>query len=187
MLRSGDSARRSQAAGVAHVPEDRMGTGVSPSLSIAENLVLTSYRSAPAARGPFLQPGAIRRRAVELIERYDIRAPGPDTPARRLSGGNLQKVVIAREFSSGPAVLLAASPTRGLDVGAIETVHEHLRAAVAAGVAVLMVSEDLDEVLALAHRIAVMYEGRIVAVLDAAGATREEVGLLMAGAGREAA
>ena len=113
---------------------------------------------------------------------FDIRAPGPDTPARQLSGGNLQKVVLAREFSSNPKVIVAASPTRGLDVGAIETVHGHLRAAAAGGAGVLLVSEDLDEALALAHRIAVMHDGRIVGQMPVRDATREGLGLLMAGA-----
>src|SRR5262249_12834289 len=146
----------------AYVPEDRLGTGVAPSLSIESNLVLRSYRDPPASRGPLLQLRSIRRRAIELIRRYAIATPGPAAPARLLSGGNLQKVVLAREFSSRPKLLVAASPTRGLDVGAIETVHAFLREAAADGVAVLLISEDLDEILALADRIAVMYEGAIV-------------------------
>ena len=116
-----------------------------------------------------------------MIQRYDVKAPGPLTPARRLSGGNLQKVVLAREFSSEPRVLVAAAPTRGLDVGAIETVHGYLREAAARQVAVLLISEDLDEVLTLADRIAVMYEGAIVGEVEARTATVEELGLLMAG------
>ncbi len=110
-----------------------------------------------------------------------MKAPGPGTPARQLSGGNLQKVVLAREFSSEPSVLVAAAPTRGLDVGAIETVHAYLREAAASGVAVLLISEDLDEVMTLSDRIAVMYEGAIVGEVDAADATVEQLGLLMAG------
>jgi simple sugar transport system ATP-binding protein len=123
----------------------------------------------------------IRERAVELIQRYRIAAPGPSTQARQLSGGNLQKVVLAREFSGQPRLLVAAAPTRGLDVGAIETVHDYLRAAAADGVAVLLLSEDLDEILALADRIAVMYEGAIRGEIAAAGANVEEIGLQMAG------
>src|SRR5438270_850541 len=120
LLRGGDP-RAAIAAGVAYVPEDRLGTGVAPSLSIASNLVLKSYRGPSASRGPFLRLGRIRANAVELIRRYRIAAPGPAAPARLLSGGNLQKVVLAREFSGQPRLLLAASPTRGLDVGAIGT------------------------------------------------------------------
>ena len=157
-LASGDP-RSAIRAGVAHVPEDRLHTGVAPSLSIASNVVLKSYRGGGVTRGPFLLLRRIRDRAVELIRRYDVRTTGPTVPARTLSGGNLQKVVLGREFSGRPKVLVAASPTRGLDVGAIETVHGHLRDAAAAGVAVLLISEDLDEVLALSDRIVVMYEG----------------------------
>jgi simple sugar transport system ATP-binding protein len=173
--------RAAMAAGVAYVPEDRLGTGVAPSLSIESNLVLRSYRYPPASRGPFLQLRGIRRRAIGLIRQYAIAAPGPAAPARLLSGGNLQKVVLAREFSSKPKLLVAASPTRGLDVGAIETVHSFLREAAAGGVAVLLISEDLDEILALADRIAVMYEGAVVGETARADSKVDEIGLLMAG------
>jgi simple sugar transport system ATP-binding protein len=179
-LRSGD-ARQAIGCGVAHVPEDRLGTGVAPGLSIAANGVLKSYRQAPASRGPLLSPRAIRDLAARAIERYDVRGAAPETPARQLSGGNLQKVVLAREFDGQPRVLVAASPTRGLDVGSIETVHAYLRDAAAAGVGVLLISEDLDEILTLAHRIVVLYEGRVMATIDAAGAQIEQIGLLMAG------
>jgi simple sugar transport system ATP-binding protein len=150
-------------------------------LSIASNLAPKSYRTRSLSRGPLLRLHAIRDRALELINRYRIAAPGPDTQARQLSGGNLQKVVLAREFTAEPRLIVAASPTRGLDVGAIETVHAYLRDAAAEGVAVLLISEDLDEILALADRIAVMYEGAILGELDAASADVEEIGLLMAG------
>jgi len=173
--------RAALAAGVAYVPEDRLGTGVAPSLSIAHNLVLRSYRHPPVSRGPLLRLREIRERAVELIRHYSIATPGPSAPARLLSGGNLQKVVLAREFSGRPKLLVAASPTRGLDVGAIETVHAYLREAAAKGVAVLLISEDLDEILALADRIAVMYEGAIAGETSRADANVDEIGLLMAG------
>jgi simple sugar transport system ATP-binding protein len=179
-LRSGDP-RAAIAAGIAYIPEDRLGTGVAPSLSIASNLVLKSYRDRSASRGPLMRLGRIRANAVELIRRYRIAAPGPAAPARLLSGGNLQKVVLAREFSGQPRLVLAASPTRGLDVGAIETVHAYLRDAASEGVAVLLISEDLDEILTLADRIAVMYEGSIVGETTRAEASVEELGLLMAG------
>jgi simple sugar transport system ATP-binding protein len=179
-IRGGDP-RSAIAAGVAYVPEDRLGTGVAPSLSIAANLALKGYREPQASRGPLLRLGRIRERAVELIERYRIAAPGPSAPARLLSGGNLQKVVLAREFSGRPRLLVAAAPTRGLDVGAIETVHAYLRDAAADGVGVLLISEDLDEILLLADRIAVMYEGAIVGETAREEANVEEIGLLMAG------
>jgi simple sugar transport system ATP-binding protein len=181
---SGGDPRKALAAGIAYVPEDRLGTGVAPSLSIASNLVLRSYRARHTSHGPLLRLGRIRERAHELMSRYRIAAPGPHVPARLLSGGNLQKVVLAREFSGRPRVLVAASPTRGLDVGAIETVHAYLNDAAADGVGVLLVSEDLDEILALADRIAVMYEGEIVGETSRADANVEEIGLLMAGGRR---
>jgi general nucleoside transport system ATP-binding protein len=179
-LRGGD-AREAIRAGVAHVPEDRLHTGVAPSLSIASNVVLKSYRGRSVVKGPLLRLRTIRDYAAELIKRYDVRGGGPDLPARRLSGGNLQKVVLAREFEGNPRVLVVASPTRGLDVAAIETVHRYLRDAASNGVGILLISEDLDEILALADRVAVMYEGAIVGEVDAASATVEEIGLLMAG------
>jgi general nucleoside transport system ATP-binding protein len=178
--RPGDP-RSAIAFGIAYVPEDRLGTGLAPSVSIASNLALKSYRKPPAASGPLLRLRRIRERAADLIQRYRIAAPGPQAPVRLLSGGNLQKVVLAREFSGEPKVLVAASPTRGLDVGAIESVHTYLNEAAANGVGVLLISEDLDEILTLADRIAVIYEGRIVGETPRAQANVEEIGLLMAG------
>jgi general nucleoside transport system ATP-binding protein len=179
-IRAGDP-RAAIAAGVAYVPEDRLGTGLASSLSIASNFALKSYREPSACRGPLLRLRAMRDRAIELIKRYRIDAPGPHAQARQLSGGNLQKVVLAREFSGDPLLLIAAAPTRGLDVGAIETVHAYLREAATAGLGVLLISEDLDEILALSDRIVVLYEGGILGGFDAAEADVEEIGLLMAG------
>jgi general nucleoside transport system ATP-binding protein len=179
-LKGGD-AREAIGAGIAYVPEDRLGTGLAPGLSVADNVVLKSYRRPPASRGPFLILRKIRELAEAVVRRYDVRASGPDVPVRQLSGGNLQKVVLGREFSGDPVVLVAASPTRGLDVAAIETVHAYLRDAAEGGVGVLLISEDLDEIRALADRIAVMYEGAVVGERDAETATVEELGLLMAG------
>src|SRR5262249_48505096 len=158
-------------------------TAVAPSLSIASNVALKTYRDDEYSRGPVLRLRAISERAQTLIKEFGVRTPGPHVPARQLSGGNLQKVVIGREFTGTPRVLIAAAPTRGLDVGAIENVQSYLRTAADLNVAVLLISEDLDEVLALADRIAVMYEGRIVGELDAADANVDEIGLLMAGGG----
>jgi general nucleoside transport system ATP-binding protein len=143
--------------------------------------VLKSYRRSPVSRGPFLRFARIRDLADRAIDKYDVRTSGCQVPAWQLSGGNVQKVVLAREFSGEPAVLIAASPTRGLDVSSIETVHSYLREAASMGVGVLLLSEDLDEILALADRIAVMYEGGIAGELEAESATVEELGLLMAG------
>jgi simple sugar transport system ATP-binding protein len=173
-LRPGDP-RRAIDAGIAYVPEDRLGTGVAPDLSLAENLALKSYRHG----GPLLRLGRMRRHALDLIDRYDIKAPGPGAVSGQLSGGNVQKLVLAREFSGEPQVLVAASPTRGLDIGAIETVHRHLIDAAARGLAILLISEDLNEILALNDRIVVMYEGRLSRVVDRDDV--QEIGLRMAG------
>ena len=180
---SGGDPREAISAGVAYVPEDRLGTGVAPGLSIASNIVLKAYRAAPVSTGPMLRFGRIRQLARSVIEQYDVRTSGPQAPAWQLSGGNLQKVVLAREFSGEPAVLVAAAPTRGLDVAGIETVHSYLRDAATRGLGVLLISEDLDEILALADRVAVMYEGTVVGERDVEAATVEEIGLLMAGGG----
>ena len=180
-VRRGDP-RAALDAGIAFVPEDRLGTAAAPGLSIASNLVLRSYRDPSVSRGPLLLLDRIRKRAIDLIARYRIAAPGPQAPVRVLSGGNLQKVVIAREFSGSPRVVVAASPTQGLDVGATETVRTYLRDAADGGAAVLVFSEDLEEILELADRIAVIYEGEIVGELAGEGASIEEIGLMMAGA-----
>ena len=182
-LRGGDP-REAIRAGVAHVPEDRLGTGLAPSLSVTSNVVIKTYRSRSLSRGPLLALRRMREAALGIIRRYDVKTPGPETPVRNLSGGNLQKLVLGREFADDPLVLVVAQPTRGLDVGAIETVHAYLRDAAAKGVAILLMSEDLDEIRALADRILVMYEGEIVGELHAGAASVEEIGLLMAG-GRE--
>ncbi|HLT15780.1 MAG TPA: ABC transporter ATP-binding protein [Acidimicrobiales bacterium] len=180
-LRKADP-RVAHAAGVAHVPEDRLHTGTAPSLSVEDNLALLAHRRPPLSAGPFLRRSRIRARALELMARFGVKAPGPTTPVRLLSGGNVQKVLLARELSSDPALVVAASPTRGLDVGAIESVRATILAAADAGAGVLLISEDLDEVLDLSDRVAVMYEGRIVGVVDRDEADVTELGLLMGGA-----
>ena len=175
-LPNGD-ARAAFEAGIGYVPEDRLGTAVSPNLSLAMNVVLKSYRSASA--GPFLRLGQMKEIAGTAIEAYDVKTSGPDARAATLSGGNLQKIVLAREFAHDLKVLVAASPTQGLDVAAVETVHTHLVNAAERGVAVLLISEDLDEILELNDRIVVMYEGRLSEVTDRT--SHDEVGLRMAG------
>jgi ABC-type uncharacterized transport system ATPase subunit len=179
-LRNGDP-RSAISRRIAYIPEDRLGTGVAPGLSVASNVVLKSYRGPEVSTGPMLRFARIRELARRLIEEYDVRTSGPQVPAWQLSGGNLQKLVLGREFSSDPALLIAAGPTRGLDVAAIATVHTYLRDAAAKGVAVLLLSEDLDEILVLADRVAVLYEGEIAGERDVETATVEELGLLMAG------
>jgi len=182
-LRGGDP-REAILAGVAHVPEDRLGTGLAPSLSVTNNVAIKTYRGRSLSRGPLLALRRMRDLALGIIRRYDVKTPGPETPVRNLSGGNLQKLVLGREFEDNPLVLVVAQPTRGLDVGAIETVHAYLRDAAASGVAILLLSEDLDEIRALADRILVMYEGEVAGELQAGAASIEEIGLLMAGGSR---
>jgi ABC-type uncharacterized transport system ATPase subunit len=179
-LRSGDP-EEAILKGIAHVPEDRMHTGVSPSLSIADNLILKSHRRPPISFQGILRHGSIRTNARDMMTRFAVAAPGPDTPTRLLSGGNVQKVVLARELSSRPVVIVAANPTRGLDVGATEGVRALLTEAASKGVGILLISEDLDEILLLADRIAVIYNGRIVGVVPRAEADVQHIGLMMAG------
>ncbi len=168
-------------AGIAYVPEDRSVTGSAPNLSIADNLALKSYRKRELNGRFFLSRRAMRDQAEELIRRFNIATPSTETPARLLSGGNLQKLILAREIAQQPLVTVAAYPTRGLDVGATENVRRILVEERNHGAAILLISEDLDEIFALADRIAVIFEGRIMGTMDAADATLEEVGLMMAG------
>ena len=181
-LRNGD-AEEAIEKGIAHVPEDRMGTGVARSLSIADNLILKSHKRPPMSRWGILRHSRILANARDLMSRFAVAAPGPDTPTRLLSGGNVQKVVLARELSSRPSVIVAANPTRGLDVGATEGVRALLLEAASQGVGILLISEDLDEILILADRIAVISGGRIVGVVPRAGADVQQIGLMMAGVG----
>ncbi|MCR4425304.1 MAG: ABC transporter ATP-binding protein [Firmicutes bacterium] len=165
-----------------HIPEDRHRHGLILDFTVAENLVLQTYYKPPFSRGLGLSWDAIKSEARRLIAEFDVRTPDEDVLAKSLSGGNQQKVIVARELSRDPELIIAAQPTRGLDVGAIEFVHRRLVEARDAGKAVLLVSLELDEILALADRIAVMYEGEIVGVMDAKDATEEQIGLMMAGA-----
>ncbi|MEX0787749.1 MAG: ABC transporter ATP-binding protein [Anaerolineales bacterium] len=175
------SPRRITEMGVAHVPEDRQKDGLVLSYPVADNLVLSTYYLKPFARGVILQPEVILHGASELIQQFDIRTPSPVVSVGSLSGGNQQKVIVAREFSRPIQLLVASQPTRGLDVGSIEYIHNRILERRADGCAVLMVSPELDEVLELSDRVAVMYRGRIVAVISGEEATKEYVGLLMAG------
>jgi ABC-type uncharacterized transport system ATPase subunit len=173
--RSGGQGTRR--AGLAYVPEDRLGTGLAPSMSIVDNMVLTRER------GFLVDRESALNEATTFIERLEIKTPGPHTPTRKLSGGNAQKVLLARELfaSSGARVLVVCSPTRGLDVGAVEAVHALLDEARDAGKAILLVSEDLDEVLTLADRVLVLYRGRISLEQSGGGVNVEQVGRAMAG------
>jgi len=154
-------------------------------MTVAENLVLKRYREPPFARGPVIDQHAVMEFARRMIVEYDIATPGPATPARLLSGGNIQKLILSRELSDRPGVIIAAHPTSGLDVSATEQIHTLLLERRSQGAAILLVSEDLDEVLALSDRIVVLFSGEIIGVVAAADAVaeagRERIGLMMMG------
>jgi simple sugar transport system ATP-binding protein len=173
-------ARTAIDAGVAHIPEDRTGVGSAPNLSITDNVIMKSYQKPPvAATGWTINYAAARQHAVELKDRYEIAAPSVATPARLLSGGNLQRVILAREMSAVPSLVVAVQPTRGLDVGAIEAVQRLLLRQRQAGAAILLISEELEEVVALSDRVLVIYEGRIMG--EVTDGDIEKIGLLMTG------
>jgi len=174
--------RRITELGVAHVPEDRQRDGLVLSFPVYDNLVLSTYYLPPFADGPAVQFDEVYDYAQRVVEQFDVRTPSIALPAQNLSGGNQQKLIVAREFSRPIRLLIAAQPTRGLDVGSVEYIHQQLVRKRDDGVAVLLVSAELDEIMALSDRIAVMYEGRIVGTMDADKVTREELGLMMAGA-----
>lgn len=168
-------------AGVAVIPADRQTRGLAMPLTITENIALGVYDDGEYRRGPMLLWGKLRERADTLIHRFDIRATGAGSPVQSLSGGNQQKVVIARALSSNPKVIVAVNPTRGLDVGAIAYVHSALRQAQASGAAVILISTELSEVLTLAtHSVAVLFEGRFTGIVPPS-TPRERIGLLMGG------
>jgi ABC-type uncharacterized transport system ATPase subunit len=169
-------------AGQAHIPEDRHKHGLVLGFDIADNEVLCTYYQPPFAHGLQRDFKAVLNNAIKLIERFDIRAPSPLLPVKKLSGGNQQKAIVARELSRPIKLLVANQPTRGLDVGSIEYIHRQIVEMRDQGVAVLLVSAELDEITSLSDRIAVMFHGQIVATMDADKATRSELGLLMAGA-----
>jgi simple sugar transport system ATP-binding protein len=173
--------------GLALIPEDRDKEGACAQFTIAENLLGNRYREPPYAVAGSLRSKPLRELSDELIGRYRIRAEGPSTLAGTLSGGNVQKVVVARELSNHPKVVLAVHPSRGIDIGAMQFVHQELLDLASHGSAVLLVSGDLDEIFALSDRILTVYEGSVTGELLASTATREEVGRLMLGKRREAA
>jgi ABC-type uncharacterized transport system ATPase subunit len=173
--------------GVAHVPEDRHKHGLVLAFPVRDNLVLCSYYRSPFAKGIELDFPVIEQQAEELVNTFDIRTPSIQTSAGSLSGGNQQKVIVARELARPVKLLIASQPTRGLDVGSIEFIHQRIVEARDKGTAVLLISAELDEIMSLSDRIAVMYKGHILDTLDAQAATREQLGLLMAGVVKEGA
>ncbi len=171
------------ASQVAFIPEERMTMGVIRDFTVQENAILETHANAPLSRNTFFDFGAIAKHASQLVREYDVKTPTLDTPVKALSGGNIQKLILARELTRSPKLLIAAQPTRGVDIGATEYIHKRLIEQRNAGMAILLISEDLDEVLALADRIAVMYEGEIVGIVEPRTPV-DELGLMMAGAKR---
>ena len=179
-LSPGSAAARFRHAGIAVIPADRQTRGLALPLSVTENLALGVYDAPGFRRGPLLRWPALRERAKDLVRRFDIRTSGPDEPVSALSGGNQQKVVVARALADTPRVVVAVNPTRGLDVGAIAYVHDSLRRAQTAGAAIVLISTELSEVLSLADRVAVLFDGAFTGVVPPT-TPREQIGLLMGG------
>jgi simple sugar transport system ATP-binding protein len=177
--------RRIHELSVAHVPEDRQRSGLVLSFTVAENMILDSYHSPPYSRGVRMDWAATRQAATKLVEEYDVRTPSIEVAVGDLSGGNQQKVIVAREFSRDVDLVIASQPTRGLDVGSIEYIHERIVQERDNGAAILIVSTELDEILALSDRILVMFRGRVIAERPAAETNATELGLFMAGAVNE--
>jgi len=171
--------------GVGHVPEDRLGMGLARNLAISDNIILKEYRKPKLSKGSFLNRASIRSVVGHLLQRFEISVPTQETPVKLLSGGNLQRTILAREITALPSVLVAVHPTRGLDVGATESVHKMLLEQRSKGAAILLISEDLEELLSLSNRIAVLYEGEIMGVLPAENADIEKIGMMMAGSLRD--
>jgi simple sugar transport system ATP-binding protein len=167
--------------GLGYIPEDRLHVGTIPSFTVWENLILKDHHLPPYSRSIFLQYGRIKNICASLVSRYGVKTPSLETPTARLSGGNIQRVILAREITRGPVALVAASPTRGLDIAATQYVHANLLEARKSGTGVLLISEDLEELLRLCDRIAVMYGGRIMKVMPVEEANERVLGLLMAG------
>lgn len=184
ITRAGAAARVD--AGLAVIPADRQAEGLVLTFTVAENIALRHFRRPPFARGPVIDWAAVRRRAAELVEAYDVRPPNPAAVVATLSGGNQQKVILAREVSGKPRAVIAAQPTRGLDILATDFVHRRLLELRDQGTAVVVVSLDLDEIFAVSDRIAVLVRGRLIAWRDTAATTKEEIGGLMLSAIQQA-
>ena len=175
------SVRRRTEMGIAHIPEDRHKRGLLLDSDLGENAILGVHYRAPVASGGFLNSSAIKTRTREIIENFDVRPPNPELPAKSLSGGNQQKLIIGREFELNPKLLLVSQPTRGVDIGAIEYIHRKLIALRDADSAILLVSAELEEVTALADRLLVIYKGKFVGEVNPKTTSVEKIGLLMTG------
>jgi simple sugar transport system ATP-binding protein len=182
---TGKTPRVFTETGLAHIPEDRQKHGLVLSYTIADNMILCDYYKPPFSKRGVIQQTALDENARKLIKEYDVRTPSPYVAAGKLSGGNQQKVIVARELSRPVKLVIANQPTRGLDVGSIEYIHKEIVLMRDQGVAVLLISAELDEIMALSDRIAVMYRGEIVTTVDAKSVTREQLGLWMAGVSPE--
>jgi len=177
----GSHTRQIRDAGLAYVPEERMKDGAIGEFTVSENIMLVDHADPRFVQRGLLRRSEIRERSQTLVDQFAVKTPSLETPTSTLSGGNIQKVILARELATKPTILVAAQPTRGVDIGAAEYIHAQLIEQRGEGTAAVVISEDLDELLGLADRIAVMFEGRIMAIVDIADATRESLGLLMAG------
>jgi simple sugar transport system ATP-binding protein len=175
------------ASGLSYIPEERMHDGVIKGFTVAENLVLQDHVNEPYSNGIFLNFKKIASHAQNMISEFNIKTPSKDTPIKNLSGGNIQKLILARELSRQPRVLIAAQPTRGVDIGATEYIHNQLLKQRSEGLATLLISEDLDEIQALSDRIVVMFGGQIMGIVDSKETSTEELGLMMAGENLESA
>ena len=174
-------------AGLAYVPEGRMKNGIIASFTVAENLLLIDHKDPKFLKRGLFDFEAIRAHCQSLVDNFAVKTPTLETPVKSLSGGNIQKLIMSRELSGTPKVLIASQPTRGVDIGAAEYIHSRLINQRERGTAILVISEDLDEVFALSDRIAVIYEGKVIGIVDPATATREQIGLMMAGIRPDAA
>jgi len=168
-------------AGQSYIPEERMREGVIKNFSVSDNVILEDHNRQPYSRATFFDFKAITQESEKLVREYSVKTPNLDTPLKNLSGGNIQKLILARELSRKPGVLIAAQPTRGVDIGASEYIHKRLLEQREAGTATLLISEDLDEIRALSDRIAVIYEGKIMGIVDGPSSSLQELGLMMAG------
>lgn len=168
-------------AGIAYIPEDRLGVGLIPNLSVLDNIILKDYRKSWVLKGLFLNWQLIKDKATKLVEEFGIKTTGLNSPVKLMSGGNLQRLLLAREISASPKLIVAVYPIRGLDISAIDFVHKVLLEQRKKGAAVLLISEDLEEIFQLADKIAVLYEGKVMEILPAEDTEVEEIGLLMAG------
>lgn len=182
---TGGSPREIMNLGLSYIPEERMKDGMVRDFTVAENVILREHDQPPYAKRGFLNRNEINQTSTELVAEFNVKTPSIETPVKNLSGGNIQKLILAREISRGPQVIIAAQPTRGLDIGATEYVHARLLEQRAQGTATLLISEDLDEILALSDRILVIYEGQIMGEVLRAEATAERLGLMMAGVREE--